>query len=61
MDKASVNMNTTRLQIIFFNKQVICQVRDQTWPDKETVWLDKKNSKWKSKIKNLTKQPISLL
>ena len=42
MDKASVNMNTTRLQIIFFNKQVICQVRDQTWPDKETVWSDKK-------------------
>ena len=31
-----------RLQIIFFNKQVICQVRDQTWPDKETVWSDKK-------------------
>ena len=33
---------STRLQIIFFNKQVICQVRDQTWPDKETVWSDKK-------------------
>ena len=42
----------------FFPRQVICQVRDQTWPDKETIWSDKKNSKWKSKIKNLTKPPI---
>ena len=46
---------------IFFHKQVICQVTDQTWPNKETVWSDKKNSMWKSKIKNSTKQPISLL
>ena len=51
----------TRLQIIFNHKQVICQVRDQTWPDKETVWSDRKNSKWRSKIKNSTKQSISLL
>ena len=35
----------------FFNKQVICQVRDQTWPDKETVWLDKKIPRERPKLK----------
>ena len=32
----------SRLQIIFFHSQVICQVRDQIWPDEETIWSDKK-------------------
>ena len=61
MRNVETKHTSSRLQIIFFNKKVICQVRDQTSPDKETVWLDKKNYKWKSKIKNLTNQPISLL
>ena len=44
----------------FFYKQVICQVRDKTWPDKETVWSDKtkqnKTTKHKCKKKNQVKE-----
>ena len=35
----------------FFHKQVICPVRDQTWPDKETVWSDKKIPSERTKLK----------
>ena len=34
-------------------QQVICQARDQSWPDKETFWLDKKQTKRKNEEKNV--------
>ena len=44
----------------FFYKQVICQVRDKTWPDKETVWSDKtkqnETTKHKFRKKNQVKE-----
>ena len=33
-------------------QQVICQARDQSWPDKETFWWDKKQNKRKNEEKN---------
>ena len=35
-------------------QQVICQARDQSWPDKETFWWDetKQKKKWKEERTN---------
>lgn len=36
----------------FFNQQVICQASDQSWPDQEAFWWDKKQNKRKNEEKN---------